>query len=364
MRLAHACRTGRSSARSAPMSRAGAWRDAAVVRRNAAASRPAIRTSSFSSTPDPDPLRPPPLDAAAAATNNLRKVSIADTTLAGLPEVLQSKYFDAADELAINHRQLCLLCGSRQPYEPEKEENENNAAAASPRSDALSIRDTVGTAARRSPNRRFSFSRHCRSASTWLMVGPRRGPDFRPRFLATADTTGGCCFPDCGSEHAECAAQRAHSVSSSCRGFWSSTSSSPATSHSSGTPQDKISWTELWPAAAVVEKKEGEEGGEQKEAWDTSKCVSMLYSINCMLIIINEKIMVKYGKMEMEQLELFVRDGMLLMEMGIQNSQESTDKWPDYLIETYVMTTRTIANSSGVHAGNLSWNATVVSHHG
>ncbi|TVU22597.1 hypothetical protein EJB05_32307, partial [Eragrostis curvula] len=37
-----------------------------------------------------------------------------------------SKYFDAADELAINHRQLCLWCGSRQPYEPEKEENENN----------------------------------------------------------------------------------------------------------------------------------------------------------------------------------------------------------------------------------------------
>ncbi|TVT99748.1 hypothetical protein EJB05_54863, partial [Eragrostis curvula] len=61
------------------------------------------------------------------ATNNLRKVSIADTTLAGLPEVRQSKYFNAADELAINHRQLCLWCGSRQPYEPEKEENENNA---------------------------------------------------------------------------------------------------------------------------------------------------------------------------------------------------------------------------------------------
>ncbi|TVU31546.1 hypothetical protein EJB05_23233, partial [Eragrostis curvula] len=37
-----------------------------------------------------------------------------------------SKYFNAADELAINHQQLCLWCGSRQPYEPEKEENENN----------------------------------------------------------------------------------------------------------------------------------------------------------------------------------------------------------------------------------------------
>ncbi|TVU17242.1 hypothetical protein EJB05_33261, partial [Eragrostis curvula] len=38
-----------------------------------------------------------------------------------------SKYFNATDELAINRRQLCLWCGSRQPYEPEKEENENNA---------------------------------------------------------------------------------------------------------------------------------------------------------------------------------------------------------------------------------------------
>ncbi|TVT99621.1 hypothetical protein EJB05_54990, partial [Eragrostis curvula] len=37
-----------------------------------------------------------------------------------------SKYFNAADELAINHRQLCLWCGSRQPYEPENEGNENN----------------------------------------------------------------------------------------------------------------------------------------------------------------------------------------------------------------------------------------------
>ncbi|TVU23380.1 hypothetical protein EJB05_25741, partial [Eragrostis curvula] len=64
---------------------------------------------------------------ASCATNNLRIVSIADTILAGLPEVLQSKYFNAADELAINHRQLCLWCGSRQPYEPEMEENENNA---------------------------------------------------------------------------------------------------------------------------------------------------------------------------------------------------------------------------------------------
>ncbi|TVT98499.1 hypothetical protein EJB05_56192, partial [Eragrostis curvula] len=32
-----------------------------------------------------------------------------------------SKYFDDADDLAIKHRQLCLWCGSRQPYEPEDE---------------------------------------------------------------------------------------------------------------------------------------------------------------------------------------------------------------------------------------------------
>ncbi|TVU01780.1 hypothetical protein EJB05_52776, partial [Eragrostis curvula] len=33
----------------------------------------------------------------------------------------EGKYFDDADELAIQHRQLCLWCGSRQPYEPEDE---------------------------------------------------------------------------------------------------------------------------------------------------------------------------------------------------------------------------------------------------
>ncbi|TVU07255.1 hypothetical protein EJB05_47303, partial [Eragrostis curvula] len=32
-----------------------------------------------------------------------------------------SKYFDDTDDLAIKHRQLCLWCGSRQPYEPEDE---------------------------------------------------------------------------------------------------------------------------------------------------------------------------------------------------------------------------------------------------
>uniref|UniRef100_A0A0A8Y057 Uncharacterized protein n=1 Tax=Arundo donax TaxID=35708 RepID=A0A0A8Y057_ARUDO len=60
------------------------------------------------------------------------------------------------------------------------------------------MRDTVGTAARRSQNRRFSFSRRCRSASTWLTVGPSgRGPGFRPRrfpgSVAGAMTLASCC---------------------------------------------------------------------------------------------------------------------------------------------------------------------------
>ncbi|RLM78979.1 hypothetical protein C2845_PM12G12240 [Panicum miliaceum] len=50
-RLTHACWTGRSSDRSTPMRRTGAWRVATIVRLTAAALRPTIRTSSFSSSP-------------------------------------------------------------------------------------------------------------------------------------------------------------------------------------------------------------------------------------------------------------------------------------------------------------------------